>query len=483
MDSDGLRGFSRQELEQLFDALTRLGIFFKDLKTDDAIPNAFWEEWGYSAEDMKGERWLQVLHPEDRERVRERFDEHKEGVDEVSQSEYRVVTKSGTTRWILSKSILFGDDGRNGKHKLVAIDYDITAMKEAEQEIARARAAAEAHAREAELLREAGAAIASTLDRSQAVRRVLAFLANTIPYETATVQVLQGDELEVIDCSGPVRPGCGPGSVHALQDYPSYRRVVEDQAAALLVCPLDQIPELPGYVEGERISWIGVPLMVHGDVVGILTLAAPDCESFREEHVRIAASIGDYVALAIQNARLFEEAHRAAITDPLTGAYTRYWFIPYVEKEIEKALRDGMPLSLLVFDLDHFKRLNDSYGHPAGDEVLAGLIRAIAGVLRSSNPICRLGGEEFAVLLPGEEAEAAQAVAQRLCSTAAATRYDCCPERPVTISVGLACLVDGCRDYRQLISRADEALYRAKERGRNRVELYSSDSRPDGAGT
>ena len=467
-----LRRFSQEELDQLFDALSRLGIFFKDLEKDEVIPNALWAAWGYSAEEMRGDRWLKALHSDDREQVRTRFEEHRHGNDEITQSEYRVVTKSGEVLWILSKAILFGGDGDNAHHKMVAIDYDVTAMKEAEQEIARARAAAESHAREADLLRRAGAAIASTLDRSQAVRRVLSFLAQTVPYQTATVQVLEEEVLEVIDCSGPVRHGFRPGTTHALRDHPGYRRLVETQEPELLVCAAEEIPELPEHVDGETISWIGVPLLAQGVVVGTLTLSAPDRESFGEEHLRLAASIADYVALAIQNARLFEEAHRAAITDPLTGVYTRYWFIPYVEQEIAAALRDSMALSLLVFDLDHFKQLNDTYGHPAGDDALAGLIRAISGVLRAANPICRLGGEEFAVLLPGAETRMAQAVATRLCETAAAARHDCCPQRPVTISVGVASLDDSCRDYRELLSKADEALYRAKAAGRDRVVVF-----------
>ncbi|NBB89719.1 MAG: diguanylate cyclase [Spirochaetes bacterium] len=469
--SDVLQKFSREELDQLFDALSRLGIFFKDLDKDEVIPNAFWAVWGYSAEEMKGERWLKALHPDDRAQVRMRFEEHGNGSDEITQSEYRVLTKSGEVRWILSKAILFGGEGDNAHHKMVAIDYDVTAMKEAEEQIARARADAEAHAREAELLRRAGAAIASTLDRSQAVRRVLSFLAQTVPYQTATVQVLEEDVLEVVDSSGPVRSGFGPGTKHALRDHFGYRWIVESREPELLVRPADEIPELPEHADGEPISWIGVPLLAQGVVVGTLTLSASHGESFGEEHLRLASAIADYVALAIQNARLFEVAHRAAITDPLTGVYTRYWFIPYVEQEIAAALRASAPLSLLVFDLDHFKQLNDTYGHPAGDDVLAGLIRAISGVLRAANPVCRLGGEEFAVLLPGTEAEAARAVAGRLCETAEAARYDCCPYRPVTISVGVASLGDSCRDYRELLSNADKALYRAKARGRNRVVL------------
>jgi diguanylate cyclase (GGDEF)-like protein len=295
-----------------------------------------------------------------------------------------------------------------------------------------------------------------------------------VPYQTATVQILDGDSLEVVDCSGPVRDGYGPGTVHPLRDHPRYRRILEQGEPELIACPVDEIPELPRGVRADRVSWIGVPLGAQGSIIGILTLASVDHDAFTPEHLSLTSSIGDYVALAIQNAQLFEEARRAAITDPLTGAYTRYWFIPYVEREIDAALRDSKPLYLIVIDVDHFKDLNDTYGHPAGDVVLTDLVRTLSGELRASNPLCRLGGEEFAVLLPDVEPEAAVAVAERLRAAAAGLAHACCPDRNVTISLGIAGLSTECRDYDSLFAGGDRALYHAKASGRNCARTYES---------
>jgi diguanylate cyclase (GGDEF)-like protein len=215
-----------------------------------------------------------------------------------------------------------------------------------------------------------------------------------------------------------------------------------------------------------------VPLVTRGRVLGLMTLAAEECDVFDEEALRLTTAVADYVALAIQNAFLYEETREAAIRDPLTRTYTRYWFVPFAERQIEVARRDGTPLSLIVFDLDHFKALNDSFGHPAGDQVLQNVVEAVADTLRSSNPVCRLGGEEFGVLLPGVSPEHAVGVAERLCRAVAECRHQCCPDRTVTISAGVGWLGEDCDTYEDLISTADRALYRAKRTGRNRAAVY-----------
>lgn len=473
MKHPGLRRLSDDELKEMLAALSRLGIFVKDFHRDSHVPNTFWLQWGYSEEDMRGDRWLEVIHPDDREQVRARFAQHESGIDEISQSEYRIVTRSGEVRWILSKSILFGEKQDGIARHMVGIDYDVTDMVEAREEIARSRAEAEERAREAEMLRRAGAAIASTLDRREAVARVLEFLAAAVPYHTATVQALDGEFLEVLDASGPVDRSCSPGAVHHVERHVNYRRVVRTREAELITCPMDEIPELPRSVDGESASWMGVPLVTRGRVLGLLTLAAERCDVFDSEHLRLTTAVADYVALAIQNARLYEETRQAAIRDPLTGAYTRYWFVPYAERQIDLARRDSSPLSLVVFDLDHFKKLNDTFGHPAGDEVLAGIVEAVSASLRSGNPVCRLGGEEFGVLLPGVPPERAVGVAERMCRAAARRTHDCCENGRVTISAGVGWLNDHCSSYEDLVAAADRAMYESKRAGRNRVTLHT----------
>jgi diguanylate cyclase (GGDEF)-like protein len=157
--------------------------------------------------------------------------------------------------------------------------------------------------------------------------------------------------------------------------------------------------------------------------------------------------------------------------DALTGLHNRRWLDQVLPATLESAGRDGRPLALLMIDVDHFKRINDTHGHGEGDRVLVAVACALAGALRQSDMLARFGGEEFAVLLPGAGDPVAHAVAERLraavASTPLALQGGQTPER-VTVSLGLAFLRAG-DDPTQLLGRADRALYRAKAAGRDRV--------------
>ncbi|CAA7611878.1 diguanylate cyclase [Magnetospirillum sp. UT-4] len=166
---------------------------------------------------------------------------------------------------------------------------------------------------------------------------------------------------------------------------------------------------------------------------------------------------------------LEDELRRLATTDPLTGAANRRRFMDVANRECERAERYRTPLSLAMLDIDHFKRVNDTWGHGIGDEVLRAVVRAVAGGLREIDLIGRLGGEEFAVLLPETELDGAMAVAERLRRAVAETDVPV-PGGAyrVTVSLGVADWSGGGLDA--LLGRADRALYRAKDAGRDRVE-------------
>jgi diguanylate cyclase (GGDEF)-like protein len=174
-------------------------------------------------------------------------------------------------------------------------------------------------------------------------------------------------------------------------------------------------------------------------------------------------------AVMMANAGLIGQARYAAEHDHLTGAWSRRAFFGRAERAHADAVRAGRPLSLLIFDVDHFKAINDTHGHAVGDRVLADLVARTGTVLRG-DACARLGGEEFAVLLPHSDADAAVQLAEALRRTleqaavagadGAAVRY--------TVSVGTASLDDG-ESLASLLQRADAALYAAKRGGRNRV--------------
>jgi diguanylate cyclase (GGDEF)-like protein len=174
------------------------------------------------------------------------------------------------------------------------------------------------------------------------------------------------------------------------------------------------------------------------------------------------------VLLSLALASRVGELQRQSRTDALTKVYNRRFFDERVAFELERAQRTLQPVSLLVADIDHFKKFNDTFGHARGDEVLKTVARALLDGVRSQDIVCRYGGEEFALILPGMGGIEAHAVAEDLRRAVARERGP--TGEPVTISVGVATSADaGVAEVTDLFHAADEALYQAKHAGRNRV--------------
>lgn len=160
---------------------------------------------------------------------------------------------------------------------------------------------------------------------------------------------------------------------------------------------------------------------------------------------------------------------KLALTDPLTGLPNRRAFEESLAREVALAIRHVRPLSLLLLDLDHFKRVNDTLGHPTGDEVLASFGLLLARQGRRGDVVARIGGEEFAVVLPETGKEQAAATAERIRIAVSSSPLGTRTKVPVTVSIGVASLPHRCGDLEALVSAADEALYAAKSAGRDRV--------------
>lgn len=169
-----------------------------------------------------------------------------------------------------------------------------------------------------------------------------------------------------------------------------------------------------------------------------------------------------------------DAVQRLANTDHLTGVLSRRHFYDCIDREIARATRDGTPLSVLMLDIDHFKRINDTYGHPVGDLVLKAFAAACQAELPATAIFGRLGGEEFALILPGTSFEAALAIAEVLRSTTEKTSVSTAEGAKVsfTVSSGLAVMDALDADVEALLKRCDEALYTAKRQGRNRVVTH-----------
>lgn len=176
--------------------------------------------------------------------------------------------------------------------------------------------------------------------------------------------------------------------------------------------------------------------------------------------------------------QVVEEMARQRDTDSLTGLANRRAFTRRLETELERSLRVKNEVSLIVLDLDHFKKVNDTYGHPCGDTVLQELAKLLLHSVRAYDVAARLGGEEFALLLPGANLYKAQALAERLLATLSRTVINCQGAEPfsVTFSAGVSCCSGAAPCTADaLLQQADKALYAAKNAGRNRVHAYRAE--------
>jgi diguanylate cyclase (GGDEF)-like protein len=181
-------------------------------------------------------------------------------------------------------------------------------------------------------------------------------------------------------------------------------------------------------------------------------------------------------AMMLANERLRTALEFIASHDQLTDAFARTAFIELLTKEVSRSHRNGQPIALLMFDLDNFKAINDRFGHVTGDRVIIDFVQRTREMLRNIDSIGRYGGEEFVALLPETTIDEARAIAERVCKGIAAGTSSDLP--PYTVSVGVSGASNGCAEANTLLSKADEALYRAKENGRNRVEISEEEVRP-----
>jgi two-component system, sensor histidine kinase LadS len=160
--------------------------------------------------------------------------------------------------------------------------------------------------------------------------------------------------------------------------------------------------------------------------------------------------------------------------DKLTGLFNRSRFDPYIEEEFELARGSGKPLSLIMADVDHFKKVNDTYGHPTGDQVLVAVAKGLSGRLRPRDLVARFGGEEFVLVLPETDVAGALVVAERIRQKIEATSHSVAGGPPAVVTMSFGCATFGPTAYfsaAELVKAADEALYKAKHGGRNRVVM------------
>lgn len=188
----------------------------------------------------------------------------------------------------------------------------------------------------------------------------------------------------------------------------------------------------------------------------------------QEKELQLLESVMDVLVYPMRNALLYRKALTTAMIDPLTGLNNRGAMAVTLNREMDRVRRHDQDMSILMIDIDHFKEINDRYGHLAGDDVLRQVAQMIDTTIRGCDACFRFGGEEFLVMLTDSNLPLARMVAERLRTTIGEQTRSPAPNAPVSVSIGVAHFDDES-DWPELVDRADRALYRAKQSGRNRV--------------
>jgi len=323
---------------------------------------------------------------------------------------------------------------------------------------------AQERAQELDALQRATTALLGTLDLEDLLSQILDAALSAIPAaQQGLVHLVAHDtgQLQLRAVQSHTDP-----RIRALDQASTSSdtaRAVRERKALLISGTQQGSLQLP-------ISTIIAPLALGEQALGAIALEAPHLEAFTQADLALLVSFAATATSAIQSAQLHAEVQKQAITDTLTGFYNRRGFTELGRREVERTLRFGHSLSAMMLDIDMFKQINDIHGHLTGDRVLMGVTHRCAQELRQIDLLGRYGGDEFVVLLPETSVENACRVAERLRTTIATIPFTA-NGKPlhITISVGVACMQDGCKTLEDLMDRADGALYQAKENGRNRV--------------
>lgn len=227
--------------------------------------------------------------------------------------------------------------------------------------------------------------------------------------------------------------------------------------------------------DAEAVDMHSIMLEAKGEKYGMFTLGRCRGKPFNSDEIVLVKLICDHSSIVVENIRMHERIKEFAVADGLTGLYNHRYFQEQLEKEFSRARRYNLSLSLVMLDIDHFKDVNDTYGHQYGDVVL----KAISGILKRSvrdiDLVARYGGEEFVMILPETQKKNSRIVAERIRAKVEEQVFK--PgedERRITVSIGISGYPDdGIKTRLDLIAKADAALYDAKNSGRNRVCLYS----------
>ena len=483
----------------------------------EAIPQMIWtatadgsrdyvnQRWcdytGLSLEQATGHGWEGAIHPDDLDLGRNKWEECVR-TGEAAELEYRLrCAADGTYHWHLARALPLRDFGGkivkwfgtatnidNQKHSQEILEQqvkertgELTAANEnlkremwereqvqndLDQQNVAMVAEITKRSERTVLLSKMGKLLQSALDMDEAVSIILGFAPKIFPDFRGALILLDAARrlLEVkgawAACKMPAAPTFDMGSCWALRTGQRHFVEVGDHTAPC------------AHAHTATDPYLCVPIMTQEGAAGILHLQAiMDTRDPFEAELLITNSFAEQVGVSVANLKLQEALRQQSTSDALAGLYNRRYLEESLERELRRAARAKQSLSLVMFDLDHFKTFNDTFGHEAGDAVLREMGASLTRTARAGDISCRFGGEEFLLILPATSLEGARTRAERVRSQARklAVTHQGRPLGIITVSLGVAAFPVHGSSAKELIARADAALYRAKREGRDRV--------------
>ena len=422
--------------------------------------NPAWSDvLGYSVAELQSRPLIDYVHPDDRQATVAEARRLLESRTRTSAFENRYVCRDGSLRWL--RWTAASDDGR-----IYAAARDITEQKVNDSASSARMAELEERAAQMTLLSEMGELLQSCSSMDDVSKVVGSFMQRMFKPDAGALYALSSGRsvCEAIATWGDdVATVVPPSSCWALRRGRSHSLSEDGPSIACSHHASD----------GPSIC---VPLMAQGEAKGFLYVrfAAEQSPAMRRAKDQLAVAAGDQIGLAIANISLRRSLEEQSTRDALTGLHNRRYMEETLEREVRRAVRGKQPLAVAMIDLDRFKQFNDQHGHVAADELLRDFGLLAGNFFRREDVVCRFGGEEFVVLLPGASADMAVARVEAL-REALREKFSKVPSRSkVSFSAGVAAFPQHGSDGNVLLRAADAAMYRAKSHGRDCVELAPS---------
>jgi diguanylate cyclase (GGDEF)-like protein/PAS domain S-box-containing protein len=451
-----------------------IGIVRLDLQGQVIEANrAFQEMSGNAPAEIAGRPLVSLLHADDVQPALRDLAALVSGQRSSFRAERRFIARGGTVLWANETAALVRDEAGAAQFVLAMFE-NITERKQAEADLRDTNARLsvwieelEQRTKEIELLSDMGDLLQACRSPEEACAVVVPIAARLFPDSAGVVSVVAGRESRVVD---PIARWGTAGALEpfGLADCWALRRgrlhLVADRAEGPRCLHLEGI---------EGGGTVCVPMIAHGEILGVLSLVVRDGATLTDPRQRLVLTVAEHVSLALANLELQETLRSQSIRDPLTGLFNRRYMEESLEREMRRAVRSRSSVGIIMLDVDHFKPFNDTHGHDAGDELLRELGAALQRSIRAEDIACRYGGEEFTLILPEaslhEAAQRADAVRHVVKGLVVSHRRQALP--PVTISAGVAIFPEHGPTAEAVLRAADTALYQAKARGRDRVVL------------